>query len=245
MTDLLLDQFRRLVGGLSADPWPELAASGFLDMVRASADGGVGLGLDDLFPLALETGGSLVTTPIVETMLARVTGPDATNIADVERALSPHAAARPLAAALAAAQMAGAMVAIRSMTIDYAQTRRQFGRPIGKFQAIQHQIAVLAAETEAAKMAAAMAMVGAPLEISAHKAAAAKIRAGEAARRVSAIAHAVHGAIGISQEHPLHQFTRKLRQWQSAHGGEGWWSGQLGRWVLAQRDDAVSMACLF
>ncbi|MFM8939785.1 MAG: hypothetical protein ACKOEY_07235, partial [Phenylobacterium sp.] len=53
---LFLDSFRKLLDGLGADPWPELEASGFLDVLRPEAEGGAGLDLSSLFPLAFECG---------------------------------------------------------------------------------------------------------------------------------------------------------------------------------------------
>ena len=61
---------------------------------------------------------------------------------------------RTLQAAVVAAQMAGALKAVFDRTLQYANERQQFGRPIGKFQAIQHQLAVMSEHVFAARMAA-------------------------------------------------------------------------------------------
>jgi acyl-CoA dehydrogenase len=238
ISTVVTHQFERLLEGLSAtDPWPELAESGFLDMLRSDVDGGSGLPLEELFPLALVTGGRLHCPPVLETMIARLADSNALNIVDAENALAGLPAARPLAAALAAAQMAGAMERIQRMTLEYATTRRQFGREIGKFQVVQHHIAVMAEEVIAARIAAEAALQGAPLQISELRAGVAKIRVGEAAQLVSSIAHAVHGAIGVSEEHVLHHYTRRLRIWQMAHGGESWWATRLGESALSSTAD--------
>jgi alkylation response protein AidB-like acyl-CoA dehydrogenase len=150
--------------------------------------------------------------------------------------------ARPLLAILAAGQMAGAMEAVQALTVDYARTRKQFGREIGRFQAVQHQIAVMAEETTAARMAAQAAFVGLPSQPAERRAAVAKLRCGEAAGQVCAIAHAVHGAIGVSEAHSLHRHSRRLRGWRLAHGGETWWAGRLGHWALTQTRDFNSLA---
>jgi len=238
MSDLYLDQYVRVLDSLPpADPWPALAESGFLDLLRPEADGGAGLSLDELFPLVLETGRRPALPAIIEAMAARMRNPDAGAAAP-----APSDLPRPLAAAIAAALMAGAMAEIQAMTIEHATTRKQFGREIGRFQAVQHQIAVLAEEAMAARMAAQAAFVGPVAEISPQRAAVAKFRAGEAARRVAAIAHAVHGAIGVSHEHRLHHFTRRLRGWRMAHGGESVWARELGAWALADSRDLTSLA---
>jgi acyl-CoA dehydrogenase len=147
-------------------------------MLRGDVDGGSGLPLEELFPLALVTGSCLHCPPVLETMVARLADSNALNIVDAENALAGLPAARPLAAALAAAQMAGAMERIQRMTLEYATTRRQFGREIGKFQVVQHQIAVMAEEVIAARIAAEAALQGAPLQISELRAGVAKIRVG-------------------------------------------------------------------
>ncbi len=131
------------------------------------------------------------------------------------------------------AQIAGAMDRIVNLCVQYANDRIQFGKPIGKFQAIQQQLAVLAADaasvTTAAEFAFAMAAQGEP----AFATACAKIRAGEAAGKAAAIAHAVHGAIGFTYEHTLHYLTRRLWSWRSEFGTHAYWADKLGREVCA------------
>ena len=143
------------------------------------------------------------------------------------------AAPRALGAVMRSLQMAGALARLVAMTTEYAGTRVQFGRAIGKFQAVQQNIAVLAAASAAAGAAAgagaaAFAEGGRPLLI-----AAAKIRAGEAAGLGAGIAHQVHGAIGFTQEHGLHFLTRRLWSWRDEFGSETEWSLLLGRHLLA------------
>jgi acyl-CoA dehydrogenase len=148
--------------------------------------------------------------------------------------------ARSLAAATAAAQMAAIIEALLEMTIDYAGTRQQFGRPIGKFQALQQQLAVAVEEVHAAHVAARAALAGSPERIDRRRVATAKIRAGQAAQNVAAIAHAVHGAIGISAEHPLHHYARRLHGLRMIHGGESWWARELGRSLIDRDVDFIT-----
>jgi acyl-CoA dehydrogenase len=235
---LLLDQYSRLLDALpGADPWPTLAESGFLDLLRPEAEGGAGLGLEDLFPLALETGRRVDPPAILETIAARAVRSEAIDVRDIEPICG-----RALAAVLAAGQMAGAMAEVERLTVDYALQRQQFGREIGKFQAVQHQIAVLAEEAMASRIAAQAAFVGPVGAVSETRAAVAKIRAGQAATLVCSIAHAVHGAIGVSAEFVLHHHTRRLRAWRLAHGGEGWWARRLGAAALASDADVTTIA---
>jgi acyl-CoA dehydrogenase len=129
--------------------------------------------------------------------------------------------------------MAGALEAIAELTVRYSAERQQFGRPIGRFQAVAQRLARLSCETEAAALAAAVATrrfaeVGmeATFEV-----AAAKTTVGRAATEVSADAHQVHGAIGMSQEYPLHHFTRRLWAWRQEWGSQNYWAQILGRRV--------------
>jgi len=62
--------------------------------------------------------------------------------------------------------------------------------------------------------------------------AAAKLRAGEAGQIVAALAHQVHGAIGFTDEHSLHHFTKRLWSWRDEFGTERDWSRALGKAAL-------------
>jgi len=136
-------------------------------------------------------------------------------------------------AALHAGLLAGAMEVVFEATLDYAQQRNQFGRAIGKFQAVQQQLSVMAEEVYAARMAAQFGLRGDGCEPRRLQAAMAKARTSEAAHRVAAIAHGVHGAIGITEELDLQLHTRRLHEWRNAHGSESHWNGVVGRALLA------------
>ncbi len=144
---------------------------------------------------------------------------------------------RATGAALRTQEMAGALESILDLTVRYANERVQFGKPIGKQQAVQQQIAVLAGQAAAAGGAAALAADALGLPDGIATLAAAKVRAGEAAGIGAAIAHQVHGAIGITAEHPLHVFTKRLWAWRDEFGSERTWSLYLGRLALAAGAD--------
>lgn len=130
-----------------------------------------------------------------------------------------------------ASMMSGAIEALLEASVEYANFRQQFGKPIGRFQAIQHALAQLAGEAACASMAAgssAMAMS----EPETFGIACAKIRCGEAAGVAAAIAHQVHGAIGFTREHSLHNLTRRLWTWRAEYGNESYWAAELGRQAI-------------
>jgi alkylation response protein AidB-like acyl-CoA dehydrogenase len=143
-------------------------------------------------------------------------------------------------AAIRTLALAGAMERVLAFTEQYANDRVQFGRPIGKFQAIQHSIAQLAgcvvASAAAADLAAESFRDG--IDLNVLQIAAAKARASEAAGLAASIAHQVHGAIGFTNEHSLHVFTSRLWAWREEFGNERFWGALLGRHVLAQSADA-------
>lgn len=142
---------------------------------------------------------------------------------------------RTLQAAVVAAQMAGALKAVFDRTLQYANERQQFGRPIGKFQAIQHQLAVMSEHVFAARMAAQLGCSGAGVMPDRLRVATAKARCSEAALVVSELAHAIHGAIGFTAEYDLQLFTRRLHAWRQTAGSEAYWHGVAGEALLAHR----------
>jgi alkylation response protein AidB-like acyl-CoA dehydrogenase len=118
---------------------------------------------------------------------------------------------------------------VTEMTTQYALDRTQFGRPIGKFQAVQQNLAVLAGQAAAAAASAGMAADAVGETIGLLPIAAAKSRCGEAAGIGASIAHQVHGAIGFTQEHSLHFLTKRLWSWRDEFGNETVWNRLLGR----------------
>jgi acyl-CoA dehydrogenase len=151
---------------------------------------------------------------------------------DQQRLMAVGAAAR-------LQQIAGALDKILDQSVQWSLDRVQFGRPIAKFQAVQHNLATLAGEVAAASAAAdaaAEACAGDPIL---SEVAIAKVRGGEAAGTGAAIAHQVHGAMGFTYEHSLHHCTRRLWAWREEFGNETWWATRLGRMVAAEGADRL------
>jgi alkylation response protein AidB-like acyl-CoA dehydrogenase len=149
-----------------------------------------------------------------------------------------------MGAAARAMQMAGALEAILDLSVAYANERIAFERAIAKFQAVQHNLARLAGEVAvaiAAAGSAADAIANTPAfdEAVFLEAASAKIRVGEAATEGAAIAHQVLGAIGFTNEHTLHRFTRRLWAWRDDFGNESFWAVKLGHLVAAKGADEL------
>lgn len=139
----------------------------------------------------------------------------------------PRAGLRAIGAVVCAAQIAGAAGCALDMSVAYAGERVQFGKPIGKQQAVQQNLAVMAEHVVMAGMAAQIGCADG-IDPTLEAAAVAKQVASAAAAEVADIAHAIHGAIGISEEYDLQLLTRRLHALRPAHGSEGWWAKTLG-----------------
>jgi alkylation response protein AidB-like acyl-CoA dehydrogenase len=98
------------------------------------------------------------------------------------------------------------------MTVDYAKERKQFDRPIGSFQIIQHYCADMLTDVEGMKLSAYQAAwklsEGLPCTEEIAIARAWAVPAGE---RIIGLAHQIHGAIGVAIEYDLHYYTRYLK----------------------------------
>jgi acyl-CoA dehydrogenase len=168
----------------------------------------------------------------------------------------------PFCALLRVAQSAGALESALVRTIAYARERTQFGKPIGQFQAVQQQLALLGNEAAAVACAARVALRAADrlrapehAGFAAFDIAAAKLRANLAINTGTAIAHQVHGAIGFTREYDLRHATQRLWSWRSEFGNDRYWSGVLGAMVaqggaddfwraLTRRGDQAASAAL-
>jgi acyl-CoA dehydrogenase len=147
------------------------------------------------------------------------------------------------AALLRALLIAGALQRTVDLSAQYAMEREQFGKPIGKFQALQHYLAEMAGEAAAARAAADTAIDIAASDSSIGQreltAAAAKAYAGRAVATVTRLAHQLHGAIGYTDEHRLQYSTRRLWAWRDEFGSESEWAALLGRSLASAGGDAL------
>ena len=142
-------------------------------------------------------------------------------------------------ALIRALQMAGAARRALELAVEHANDRKQFGRPIARFQAVQQQLAAMAGHIAVAGAAAqagarALGSERAPMMI-----AIAKARVGEAASQSAAIAHQVTAAMGFTREHSLHNYSRRLWAWRDEFGAEPYWQAEIGRAALAAGGDGL------
>ena len=192
---------------------PRVPWARFVSAVVVAAPGE---GLAECKPVDVSEGANLAGEPRDDVTL---TGPP-----DLYVALPPEVDGFALMALARAAQLRGAMELVLAMSVGYAHDRVQFGRPLARFQAIQHYLAEMAGEAAATGAAVdAAAEAGTPFAF-----AAAKARASQAAGTVARLAHQVHGAIGYTAEHDLHNWTKRLWAWRDECGNEAHWWQVLG-----------------
>jgi alkylation response protein AidB-like acyl-CoA dehydrogenase len=146
------------------------------------------------------------------------------------------ALARPrgIATVALAAEMVGGMQRTLDLTVEYAKTRKQFGKPIGMFQAVQHQCADMYLETESARSAVYYAAWA--LQHHAPDAAAAvsiaKLYASDASRTVGNRGIQVHGGMGFTWENDLHLFYRRAKASETAFGDATFHRERLARLTI-------------
>jgi acyl-CoA dehydrogenase len=128
---------------------------------------------------------------------------------------------------------AGALAAVAQMTVDYTNERRQFGKPVATFQAVQQHLVIAAQSAVRAQMAADIAvraLANGDLDI---EIAAARVVVDDAIALGTRAAHQAHGAMGVTREYPLHQLTRRLWSWRHEWGTTKQWRRDLGERVIA------------
>jgi alkylation response protein AidB-like acyl-CoA dehydrogenase len=160
-------------------------------------------------------------------------------------------------ALMRAVQMTGAMDAAVDLTVRHAGERRQFGRPLAAFQAVQQLTADAAAEAALARAATDAALMQAVTTRFADdgllfSVAVARSVCGHAGSTVVRNAHQVHGAIGTTMEHVLHRVTMPILAWTNDFGSVVEWdalieqiardAGDAGLWELVSGTSAVTAA---
>jgi acyl-CoA dehydrogenase len=149
----------------------------------------------------------------------------AASIAVTSTSLGDYDGLLRTAAILRGAQILGAIDWSFRRSVEYAGERKQFGREISKFQAIQQMLAELADHVLASAGITEAAAEG----MNASLIAAARSRLGDAADATITITHQVHGAIGFSLEYALNSRTRRLMAWRDDFGSVPYWRRTLAK----------------
>ena len=142
------------------------------------------------------------------------------------------------AALMRAIQLCGVLDRIVELSVSHSTERIQFGRPLAKFQAVQNLVADIAAEAALARAATDGALAEAlrtdwSSENLDFLVAVARSCTGHAASVVVRNGHQVHGAIGTTREHRLHEFTKPALSWRSEYGSVQHWDDMLTGYATA------------
>jgi acyl-CoA dehydrogenase len=197
-----------------------LEENGLFDLLVSEDKGGIGGSMADAVAIMRSVGAAAAPGPILETLIER------TGLMGDEAYHS--------AALLNAARISGAIRWVFERTAAYATERVQFGKPLGKQQAVQQMLALLA-DNSLAGIAITDAASAAP---SPRLIAAARARLGEASDCAIEVGHQVHGAIGFTREYALNYRTRNLIAWRDQFGSVLEWKSRLARtFIGTSRED--------
>ncbi|GEE01652.1 acyl-CoA dehydrogenase [Gordonia spumicola] len=140
-------------------------------------------------------------------------------------------------------QVSGALESILRLSVEHTTARVQFGRPLSRFQAVQNAVSDIAAEAALARTVTEGAVVEAVASSwggsTAFKVAVARSCVGHAASVAVRAGHQVHGAIGTTREHRLHEFTRPALAWRSEFGSVSSWDRVVADAALGAGPDGL------
>ena len=134
------------------------------------------------------------------------------------------------------AEAVGIMAALNEVTLEYLKTRKQFGTPIGKFQALQHRMADMVIATEQARSMATLAAVRADSDDPAERSrsiAAAKAYVLQSARLVGQQAVQLHGGMGVTDELNVGHYFKRLTMIGLSFGDVDYHLGRFSDTLLA------------
>jgi acyl-CoA dehydrogenase len=191
---------------------------------------------------------SLSGTPAADVLLDRVEPVANAPVPDGPGALLDLAYG--LGALVRGIQSRAALRRVLDLTIAHVRTRRQFGRLLSAFQAVQQHLAVLAGEVATVEAAVAALTDGVPTAAAAAvgpRLATMRVRVADAAGEAARLAHQLHGAMGVTREYELHRHTLALLAWREEFGTRRDWATRLAaaavdaddlwRWLLDEHDE--------
>jgi acyl-CoA dehydrogenase len=227
----------RIAGTAAAVPWTR-AAERVLLAVRVG--GALHVGAADPGALAIRDGYNLAGEP----RDAVAFDLPSADFAEADAALVDQLTRR--GAWARCVQCIGALDAAAQLSVAHTRERVQFGRPLSSFQAVQHTLAQMAGEIERARATtelatAAVADHGFASGQAHYAVAVAKVVLGRVVPAVATAAHQLHGAIGVTIEHPLWSSTNRAYSWIGEFGSTGQHARYLGRLALEHGADAGTL----
>ncbi|MEE6137542.1 acyl-CoA dehydrogenase family protein [Mycobacterium sp. 050128] len=222
----------RVTGTADAVPWARACAAALLAVTTPS---GLRVGVIDVVPGELRADHNLAGEPR-DSLVFDV---PADQLYDVDPALGAELARR--GAWSRCVQTVGVLDAAAALSVQHTRQRVQFGRPLSAFQSVQQSLAGMAGEIERARAAAELAVAAASehgfdSHHTDYAVTVAKVAVGRAVGPVTSVAHQLHGAIGVTSEHPLWLFTQRAQSWTGDYGTTASYARRLGRLVLAAQD---------
>jgi len=222
----------RVTGTAHAVPWARACAAALLAVTTPA---GLRVGVIDVISGELEEGHNLAGEP--RDSLPFEVPADQLRAADP--ALGIELARR--GAWARCVQTIGVLDAAAALSVQHTRERIQFGRPLSAFQSVQQSLAGMAGEIERARAAAELAVAAAAEHgfdspHTDYAVTVAKVTVGRAVGPVTSVAHQLHGAIGVTREHPLWLFTLRAQSWTGDYGTAAQFARRLGRLVLAADD---------
>jgi acyl-CoA dehydrogenase len=226
------DDGDRVTGTADRVPWARACATALL---AVTTPGGLRIGAVDIDPGALQHDHNLAGEPR-DSITFDVS---VDRLHDVDPAVGTELARR--GAWSRCVQTIGALDAAAALSVEHTRQRVQFGRPLSAFQSVQQSLAGMAGEIERARAAAELAVAAAAEHgfdspHTDYAVAVAKVAIGRAVGPVTTVAHQLHGAIGVTSEHPLWLFTLRAQSWTSEYGTTNDFARRLGRLALAAED---------
>jgi alkylation response protein AidB-like acyl-CoA dehydrogenase len=154
-----------------------------------------------------------------ELVLDKVRVPRANVLGEVGQGYETLKQLQEQAAVAKCAELVGCIQTAFDMTVKYAKDRKQFGRPIGSFQAMQHHCANMVVDVDGSRFMTYQAAWKISQGLSASREVAmAKAWTSDASRRVTSLAHQIHGAISFTEEYDVHLFYRRAKAGEVAFG---------------------------
>lgn len=223
---------RRITGTAWSVPW---ARSCMAALLAVRIPGGLRVGLVEVSPSSLHEGHNLAGEPRDSITFDLP--------ADQLRAVAPVLGDELTrrGAWSRCVQIIGALDAAAALSVDHTRERVQFGRPLSAFQAVQQSLSSMAGEIERARAAVELAVATAAEQgfdsaDTDFAVTVAKVAVGRAVGPVTTVAHQLHGAIGVTREHPLWLFTLRAQSWANDYGTTAHYARRLGRLALSAED---------
>jgi acyl-CoA dehydrogenase len=222
----------RVAGTAHAVPWARACSAAMLAVTTPT---GLQVGLIDVMPGELQQGHNLAGEP----RDAIAFDVSADQLHALDPALGAELSRR--GAWSRCVQTIGVLDAAAALSVEHTRQRVQFGRPLSALQSVQQSLAGMAGEIERARAAAELAVAAAAEHgfdspHTDYAVTVAKVAVGRAVGPVTSVAHQLHGAIGVTSEHPLWLFTLRAQSWSSEYGTTNDFARRLGRLVLAAED---------